>query len=438
MNTIGIRREDKNEWERRAPLIPEDVKQLHRAHAIQTVVQPSQIRVFPDDEYTGAGTVVQNDLSPSSVIFAIKEIPLSFFESGKTYVFFSHTIKGQPTNMPMLRRVLELKCQLIDYERIVDDKGNRLIAFGRYAGIAGMIDALWALGRRLDWEGISNPFSGVKHTTHYASLEEAKEGIQRAGRTIGKRGLPKSLTPLVCGITGYGNVSRGAQEVLGWLPVREIRPAELSSLCTSPISTGNQVVKVIFKEEDIVQPIRKGDRFELLDYYRRPENYRSRFSTYMPYLTLLINGIYWDERYPRLVTKAYLKRLYDEGSPHLRVICDVSCDVGGSIESTVRHTNPGNPVFVYEPMEEKAIDGWKGIGPVVLAVDNLPCELARESSIYFSRILRDYVPQIANADFSKSFLQCGLTPPIRGGVIVYHGELTPTYRYIRKHLDQHA
>jgi len=397
MNTIGIRREDKNEWERRTPLIPEHVKQLYRAHSIQTVVQTSEIRVFQDDEYIKAGAVVRKDLSPSSVIFAIKEIPLSFFESKKTYVFFSHTIKGQPFNMPMLRKILDLECQLIDYERILDENGNRLIGFGRYAGIAGMIDALWALGRRLEWEGVSNPFSCVKHTTRYASLEEAREGIEEAGERIRKHGLPKSLTPLVCGITGYGNVSRGVQHVLHWLPVREIRAAELSSLFTSPIWSRNQIGKVVFKEEDIVEPIRKGDKFELLDYYHHPEKYRSRFSAYMSYLTLLINGIYWDERYPKLVTKPYLKRMYEKEKPRLRVICDVSCDVKGSIESTVRHTNPGNPAFVYEPLEEKAVDGWK-----------------------------------------ENFAQCELSPPIRGGVIVYHGELTPGYRYIRKHLDRHA
>lgn len=438
MNTIGIRKEDKNEWERRAPLIPEHIKKLQEDYSIQTIIQPSEIRIFPDDEYISAGALVQDDLSSSSIIFAIKEIPLSFFQHGKTYVFFSHTIKGQPYNMPMLRRMLELKCQLIDYERIIDARGNRLIAFGRYAGIAGMIDTLWAVGKRLDWEHVANPFSQVKQTAHYESLEEAREDITEVGKNIRENGLPRTLIPFICGITGYGNVSRGAQEVLDWLPVCEISPGDLSSSFESSFPPSNQIGKVVFKEEHIVEPIHKGNPFELLDYYGHPKKYRSRFSDYVSYLTLLVNGIYWDERYPKLVTKKYLRRMYAKEKPRLRVICDVSCDVEGSIESTVRYTNPGNPAFVYDPLTGRTIDGWKGVGPVILAVDNLPCELPRESSTYFSEILKNYVPEIAATDFSKDFDQCDLSRSIRNGVIVYHGELTPDYQYIKNHLHRHT
>jgi len=171
---IGIRREDKSIWERRVPIIPEHVRQLREEHSIEVRVQPSEIRVFQDEEFAQAGAWVEEDLSPCPVVFAVKEIPSHFFHPGHTYVFFAHVIKGQPYNMSMLRRLLELGCQLIDYEKVTDERGRRLIFFGRHAGLAGMIDTLWALGQRLNWEDIPNPFSDLHQACQYDSLAQAK------------------------------------------------------------------------------------------------------------------------------------------------------------------------------------------------------------------------------------------------------------------------
>ena len=101
---IGIRREDKSKWERRVALTPEHVALLKDKYGIQMVVQPSEIRIFSDDEYKNAGAIIQEDLSECPVIFGVKEMPSSFFLPGKTYVFFSHVIKGQLYNMKMLQR----------------------------------------------------------------------------------------------------------------------------------------------------------------------------------------------------------------------------------------------------------------------------------------------------------------------------------------------
>ena len=118
---LGIRREDKNQWERRVPLIPKHVKELKQNFGIETIIQPSSLRVYSDESYKKIGANVQEDLSKSQTIFAIKEIPIDFFEPEKTYIFFSHTIKGQKYNMPMLRKMMDLKCNLIDYEKIVNE-----------------------------------------------------------------------------------------------------------------------------------------------------------------------------------------------------------------------------------------------------------------------------------------------------------------------------
>jgi len=130
-STIGIRREDKSVWERRVPITPQDARDLQADHDLKVIAQTSEIRVFDSDEYLQAGIAVQKDLSPASTIFAVKEIPLKVLEAGKTYVFFAHVIKGQPYNMPMLKRMMELGCNLIDYEKVTDEEGRRLIFFAR-------------------------------------------------------------------------------------------------------------------------------------------------------------------------------------------------------------------------------------------------------------------------------------------------------------------
>jgi saccharopine dehydrogenase (NAD+, L-lysine-forming) len=183
---IGIRREDKSEWERRVPVIPQDAAELQQKHGIRVLVQPSNVRAFTEEEFTQAGITVQEDLSPCPVIFGIKEIPKDLFEPDKAYVFFAHVIKGQPYNMPMLRRLLKLGCTLIDYERVVDEKNRRLIFFGWHAGVAGIMDTLWALGQRLAWEGIPTPFADLHPTHTYHDLTEAKEALKQVQARIAR------------------------------------------------------------------------------------------------------------------------------------------------------------------------------------------------------------------------------------------------------------
>ena len=431
---IGIRREDKSIWERRVPIIPQHVRQLQEEYGIEVWVQPSEIRVFRDEEFAQAGARVEEDISPCPVVFAVKEIPAHFFQPGHTYVFFAHVIKGQPYNMPMLRRMLELGCQLIDYEKVTDERGRRLIFFGRHAGLAGMIDTLWALGQRLNLEGIPNPFSDLCQTYHYGSLAEAKAAVSALGERIAREGLPEQITPLICGFAGYGNVFRGANEIIELLPVREIQPHEVATVALSSDYARDVIYKVVFKEEHTVEPISPEHRFDLQDYYDHPEKYRSCFHTYLPYLTVIVNCVYWEAKYPRLVTKADLKRLYrGPEPPRLRVIGDISCDIEGAMECTVKCTEPGDPVFVYDPFEDRAIDGFEGQGPVVLAVDILPSELPRDASEYFSGVLMKYVPAIAQADYAAPFEELALPPEIKRAVIVHQGELTPNYRYLEEH-----
>ena len=361
-------------------------------------------------------------------------MPLSFFREETVYAFFSHTIKGQKHNMPMLKRMMSLRCGLVDYEKVVDGNGKRLLFFGRYAGIAGMQDTLWALGKRLESEHIPNPFSGLKQTYGYPTLKELKGAVTETGQRIRHDGVPASLHPLVCGFTGYGHVSQGAQEIFNLLPHKTIPPERIPDLFDNSSASDRVLYKAVFEEKHLVGPISDETDFELQDYYNHPEKYVSRFHHYLPYLTLVINGIYWTPRYPRFVTIENLKTLFRDRTPRLRVIGDITCDVEGSIDCTVRSTEPDNPVFVYDPIKETDTDGWSGPGVVVLAVDNLPCELPRASSNYFGNALMEFIPDIVKADLTVPFESCQLPTPVKAAAILYRGNLTADYLYLREHL----
>jgi alpha-aminoadipic semialdehyde synthase len=428
---VGIRREDKSRWERRVPLTPRQVEALGR-EGVRFVVQPSTIRAFSDDEYRRAGAEVSEDLSACNVVFGVKEMPSGLFREGGAYAFFSHTIKGQAQNMPMLRRLADLGCHLIDYEKIVDEAGRRLIFFGNWAGLAGMIDTLWALGRRLEAEGVETPFGSIRKTVDYAGLEEAKQAIRAAGEVIRTRGLPGALAPLVVGFAGYGNVSRGAQEILDLLPVEEISPASLLQGHGLGADAAHRVYKVVFREEDMVAP--RGDyAFDLQDYYDRPERYEGVFERYLPRLDVLVNCIYWDERYPRLVTKEGLRRIFAGREMKGMVIGDISCDVEGGVEVTLKTTDPGQPAFAWDSQADTARSGPEGPGVTVVAVDNLPAELPVESSTSFGEMLSPFVAGLAAFDFDGPLE--GLPGEVRSAVILHGGRLTPDYRYMDSYLD---
>ncbi len=428
MKLLGIRREDKNIWEKRVPLIPEDVKELKERYGIETVIQPDDNRAYSDNEFLDAGASVDPDISKCSHIIAVKEIPVNLINPGKVYLFFSHTIKGQDYNMPLLQRIIDSKSTLIDYECIADDSGRRLVFFGRFAGLAGMIDTLNGLGRRLKSQGFNTPFIQIKPAFEYADIHDAKEQIKEAVSDIEKENFPEDILPLVFGFAGYGNVSKGAQEIFDLIPHQQITPAELLN---SELDK-TKIYKVIFEEKDLVEPKESGSEFELQDYYNYPEKYKSKFQNYLSKLDVLVNGIFWNENYPRLLTKEYLKENFD--NVKLEIVTDISCDINGSVEFTEKVTEPDNPAFVYDPASNKIEDGFEGKGIVNIAVDNFPAELPRDSSRSFSESLRPFINKIMAADYELNFNDVNLPSEIKRAVIVYKGELAPDYKYLKEFL----
>ena len=428
--TVGIRREDKHRWEARVPLTPAGVRTLVESHALGVVVQPSSIRAFDDQLFREVGARVDEDLSATDVVFAVKEVPCELLQEGKAYVMFSHTIKGQPSNMPLLRRLMEQGCTLIDYERIVDDQGRRLVFFGRHAGLAGMIDTLHVLGRRLAWLGLETPFCEIGLAHEYADLDAARAAVERLGEALSREPLPDALQPFVFGITGYGSVSRGAQEILELLRPTRLDPSELASL------EGRRGLYVsVFEERHLVEPKAPEAAFELQEYYDHPDRYRSVFAPFARRMNVLINAIYWTEAYPRLLTLEGLRHWFaDDPSPRLAVIGDISCDIDGAVECTVKATTPGDPAYVFDPANGTSTDGVEGPGLCMMTTDCLPCELPVEASESFTSALLPFAPGIARADYTGSFEEAGLPAPIAAATIVWRGALTPDYRYLESHL----
>ncbi|MGE0441131.1 MAG: bifunctional lysine ketoglutarate reductase /saccharopine dehydrogenase family protein [Gemmatimonadales bacterium] len=424
--TIGIRAEDKNRWERRAPLTPDHVRELAGEQGVNVVVEPSTLRVFPDRDYREAGADLDPALSAARVIFGVKEIPVDKLVAGKVYAFFPHVTKGQDYNMGMLRRMLDLGCTLIDYEQVTDRRGRRLIFFGRHAGYAGMIDSLWALGQRLAAEGFVTPLEEIRLARQYADLEDALDHLSSVGDRIRHGGLPPGLRPIVTAFTGSGNVAQGAREVYDRFPVQEIDPDELPGLDEDRDRPRNAIYRTVL---DRGHRYRRADGgFDAAEFAERPDRYRSALDELLPHLTMLIHGAYWEPSQPQLVRRDQLVALFtEEAQPKLRVIGDITCDINGSIASTVRPTDSGDPVYVYDPVAGTDQPGVAARGVVVMAVDNLPCELPADASQHFGDGLVRFVGALDRCDWTAPLDQLALPAELSRAVIAHRGRLAPPF-----------
>ena len=449
---VGMVAEVYNKWERRAPLCPEHVRKLTKEHGLRVLVEPSARRVFTDEEYASAGAEITPDLSPAGTIFGVKQVPVSNLLPDRTYVFFSHTIKAQPENMELLDAILERNVRMIDYETINKDglrSAPRLIAFGGYAGRAGLIDGMRGLGERLLNLGYSTPLLSLGSSYMYQSLDLAKQAVADMGKGIAAGGIPKDFAPLVVGFTGNGNVSQGAQEIFRLLPHKMVTVEELPHL-----EPRRDLVYGVVAEEEAM--VRKKDEHgggpleDRAHYYAHPEQYEAIFHEKVaPHLSMLVNCTYWDHRYPRLLTTDQMRdiRSAQGAQPRLQMIADVSCDIGGSIEFLAKSTHIEDPYFRYDfdavaggadgaadadsSLQDAVFSDMEGDGVIMCGVDILPSELPRESSKHFGDLLYHMVPSLATSDGSVPFAeQSDLPAPLKGACIAAQGELTPNFSYI--------
>ena len=427
--SIGIMGEHKA-GEHRIPLTPGQLQNLQDQNPdLKFTVQPSDQRVFQAAEFAKAGIAMDMDLSKCPLVLAVKEIDVTDIHRDRAYLFFSHTIKGQDYNMDMLQHILDVKATLLDYELIKNEKDQRLVFFGRHAGLAGMIDTLRSYGQRTAAQGAESPFMEIKQALDYADLEDARSSIASVGEKLSD--YLREREALVIGVTGYGNVSKGAQEIIDLLPVTEISPEAL--LADGIGAYRGQILKVVFHEEHMVRPRDAGKSFDLQEYYDHPEHYTADFEKYLPLLSMLVNCIYWDTMYTRLLTKEYTRQM--SGSDvRLKVVGDITCDIEGAVECNLEATHSDNPVYVYHPESDSRTMGFEGKGLLVLAVDNLPTELPREASDDFGRALTPKIPALARCDFTKSLNELDLPDELKNAIIAHQGELAPEFEYLNQYL----
>lgn len=439
---MAIRREDINPWERRAPLAPRHVKELTNA-GVKVLVQPSNRRAIHEKYYERAGAVIQEDLSEASLIIGVKRPPEEKVIPRKTYAFFSHTIKAQEANMGLLEDLLKKEVRLIDYEKMVDANGFRIVAFGQWAGLAGMINILHGLGLRFLALGHHTPFMHIGMAHNYRNVSQAIQAVRDCGYEISTGLMPKSIGPVTFCFTGTGNVSKGAQDILNELPVEYVEPHELKEVSQTGDMT-KVYATVLSRHHHLV---RKSDGFyDPMEYEDHPELYTSHFRTSVaPYTTCLINGIYWAPQTPRLLRRLDAQRLIrplkgspeaTEGSPglphKLLAICDISADTGGSIEFMTECTTIDKPFCMYDADQHIDHNSVEGNGILMCSIDNLPAQLPIGATEYFGDRLFPYIWEMLPSDATRPLDEEDFSPQVRDAIITSNGVLTPKFEYIQK------
>jgi alanine dehydrogenase len=402
---IGIIREGKVPPDKRVALLPHQCKEImERFPQIQLYVQPSPIRCVTDEAYQTAGIPVTEDLSHCDILFGIKEVPTNQLIENKTYFFFSHTVKKQKYNRHLLQTILKKNITLIDYECLTNNAQDRqrIIAFGRYAGIVGAYNAFWMYGKKYSAYTLKRAYA-------CSNMEEMKEEYAKI-----------HLPSLKIAVTGSGRVGKGVQEVLEELHITEVSPQIFIK------ETFHHPVYTILQSKDYHQH-KDGFAWNNQDFHQHPYNYISLFYPFAQQADLLITSAFWHPQAPKLFTKEEMKQT----DFRIRVISDISCDVDGSVPSTIKTTTILDPVYDYNPITEHIGVPFSGPNTIsVAAIDNLPCELPYDASAYFGQQLINCVlPLLLSSDEEKV---------IERATITSDGKLMPAYQYLESFVNEHS
>lgn len=396
MYKIGIIREGKVPPDARTPLTPEQCKQILDHFPVELVVQPSEVRSFTDAEYRAAGIPLATDLRDCDILIGVKEVPADQLIPDKTYLFFSHTVKKQAHNRHLLQAILEKNIRLVDYEKLTDERGDRLIAFGFYAGLVGAHNALWTYGHRTGLFELPR-----MHQCHdYAEVKTMYANLQ--------------LPPLRIVLTGGGRVASGAVRNLHDMGMHLVSPYDFLH------KTFDRPVFTQLHAQDYVQH-RDGPRiFEKAHFYAHGEEYVSTFAPYTHCADIFINGIFYDPKAPRFF------EIGDIAGPDFRiqVVADVSCDImpGSSVPVTIRPSKIADPVYGVNRQTGQECAPYDPAGVDVMAIDNLPSELPRDASEFFGKQLIDNIlPELLHDRDSAI---------IARATIAENGELTAPYAYL--------
>lgn len=263
----------------------------------------------------------------------------------------------------------------------------------------------------------------------YKDLATAKEAVRTVGNVVADRGLADGVGPLTFVFTANGNVSQGAQEIFSLLPHEMVSPDDLKVVAEE--GDPSKLYGSIIEAQHMVERT-DGASFNLEDYYQQPHMYRGTFhEQVLPYTSAIVNCMYWDPRFPRLITTDQISEAWAAGSKKLLAVGDLTCDIGGSIEFLVQDTDIEAPFFFWDVDRREASKSLEGDGVAVLGVDILPSELPVEASFHFGDLLVPFIKDVAESDFSRPFAEQSDVPDeFQRATIASHGELTPTFQYI--------
>jgi len=407
MKKIAIIRESRSD-DRRAPLIPTHIKELLSAFPeLSITVRPSNHRCFSDQEYEEQGAIINEDLSTCDLIFGVKEIEPDLLIPSKSYMFFSHTSKIQPDNSAaaqgtpgmdkkkLLKEILRKKITLIDYENIRDNLSRRYLGFGRFAGIVGCYNSLNLYLSILDQKPLPRAYE-------LNSYEKLKSNI-----------IKKDFEKARIILTGDGRVAKGSLELLKYTSIKEVTPEEYlkdknSSAIFCNLLTSDYVTH------------KEGNSFNLQHFIYYPQMYVSILNQYMHTTNMLISSHYWDPKSPKLFKKENIVKY-----KKLKAIGDITCDINGSIPTTIRSTTISNPYFYLDRNNLKEIQR-NNDSLAIMSIDNLPSELPRDSSKEFGDgIVKEVLPYIINKDDGR----------IKKATIASKGDFLPTYTYIKDYIN---
>jgi len=397
---IALIKERKNPPDRRVALTPQQLKILKEKYPhVEFVVESSPFRAFSDDEYRQAGIPVVHDVSDADVLIGIKEVPPEALIPNKKYLFFSHTIKKQPHNRKLLQTVLDKNIELYDHETLTDPDGNRLVAFGYYAGLVGAYNAIRTFGLK----------SGLFEIPKAIELKDKAEMIETL------RKVYPLLPPIKIVLTGKGRVGSGAREMLAAMGLKEVPPEDfLTKSYDEPVFTQIDV--------DWYNKHKEGKPFDFQEFFTHPERFEGDFGKFTKVADMFIAGHYYGQGAPYILTQEHLQAPDNK----IRVVADISCDIGGPVASTIRASSIENPVYGYDPFTGTETDYKNDDAIAVMAVDNLPNEIARDASEGFGEKFMAYIiPALIEGDKDGILERAKITE---------NGRLTPRYSYLEDYV----
>jgi alanine dehydrogenase len=397
---FGIIKERKNPPDKRVVFSPTKLKEFQNQYPSATIkVESSDIRVFSDADYLNAGIEVTENMSDCDVLFGVKEVPKDALISNKKYFFFSHTIKKQPYNRNLLNAILAKNIQLYDHETITKENGMRLIGFGRYAGIVGTYNGFRAIGLKTEKYNLPKA----------ETLDSQKELIDE----LMKIDLPKGFKIL---LTGNGKVAYGAKEMLDAININEVSVDDYLS------KTFDEVVYCLADVLDYNKR-KDGKVIDNFDFYKHPKEYKSDFMRFAKATNFFIAGHFFGDGSPYLFTREDAK----QPDFNIKFVADISCDIDGPVASTIRSSTIADPIYGYNPQTASEVNYKDENAIVVMAVDNLPCELPKDASEGFGEMfLQNVIPAFFNNDKDGVLARAKMTE---------NGKLTERFSYLQAYVD---